>query len=495
MIDRIRVLQLRGGLLFSPNDKRCWEETKKFVGTRNGWVDPKYEYELSNQTMELLGVINRSDTFDFYATNVSMGCYANGQAKHNIWAFLYSMMIAYEALIRLEIDKKIRLITPRAMISMTLAEIWMESVIVTLPDEKGDTIRFRSLVHERQTEGLIRFAEAIDWPHISVMREFVEDAYVKICGGGKINMALWSWIYGLALPGNNFIYLIMSSLVTATPSLMESIGPNIYAKNGLVLSDRSYWRAQNAVGKVLAGVKGTKMACGWIGPCPVPDGIEPRWIQIKTRPVEFRKPDRQYEVEEIECGHGNITYRHKTALSSKRSGAWIKAAGDPEHWRVVDGITRATEECQFKSLRLQEIPSDIALSGNEPAAAQLKEYRATVDISIAGELVTYTLYSNPCFITAPHCIDGPHSIHVKDLPRLENTVNVGDLKSKKHNDTGVLIINATCEGGELVARAWCAENEQHAVIRRALGPCLICAVIMASEDGLGVNCLIWTETL
>jgi hypothetical protein len=53
------------------------------------------------------------------------------------------------------------------------------------------------------------------------------------------------------------------------------------------------------------------------------------------------------------------------------------------------------------------------------------------------------------------------------------------------------IINATCEGGELVARAWCSENEQKAVIMHASGPCLLCAVKMVSENGLGVNCLIW----
>jgi hypothetical protein len=70
-------------------------------------------------------------------------------------------------------------------------------------------------------------------------------------------------------------------------------------------------------------------------------------------------------------------------------------------------------------------------------------------------------------------------------------VNAADLKSKKHNDIGVFIINATCEGGELVARAWCSEKEQKAIIRRAPRPRLTCAVKMASENGLGVNCLIW----
>jgi len=60
------------------------------------------------------------------------------------------------------------------------------------------------------------------------------------------------------LPGNNFIYIIMQSLVGATPGLKESIEVNSYPGPGLVLSDRSYWRANTVVGRVLGGLKGIK---------------------------------------------------------------------------------------------------------------------------------------------------------------------------------------------------------------------------------------------
>jgi len=142
---------------------------------------------------------------------------------------------------------------------MTLAERWMKSVLVKLPDETKTYCEYHSLVHERQVvEGLIRFAEAINWPHIYEMREFAEDAYIKIRSGGRLPLQLWSWIFGLVLPGNNFIYIIMQSLVGATPGLKESIGVNRYPAAGLVLSDRSYWRANTVVGRVLGGLKGIK---------------------------------------------------------------------------------------------------------------------------------------------------------------------------------------------------------------------------------------------
>jgi hypothetical protein len=492
LVSRMRTLQLREGQLpWGSTDKSNWEEIKKFVGTTDdGWVRPEYEYEMSSQKMALLNMLNRSDLFDYYSGNDAMGYYAHGGEK-GIFLFYLNIILAYEALIRLQRSSEYRGSgTPRVIAAITLAERWMKSVLVKLPDETKTYREYHSLVHERQVEGLIRFAEAIDWPHIHEMREFVENAYIKIRSGGRLAIQLWSWIFGLVLPGNNFIYIIMTSLVGATPRLKESIGVNRYPAAGLVLSDRSYWRANTIVGRVLGGLKGIKATCGWIGPCPVPEGVKPGWVRVKARFVAFREPDRQYEIEETKTDDGTVTSRQRTPLTSKVSGAWIKSAGDPKNWRTVDGLTKAVEECKFLALCLQKLPTDPELSNNEPVPGS-EEYRATVDFSIAGELVTYTLYSFPVFITATHCIDGPHSIHVKDLPRLENVVNAADLKSKKHNDTGVFIINATCEGGELVARAWCSENEQKAVIRRAPGPCLTCAVKMASENGLGVNCLIW----
>jgi len=152
------------------------------------------------------------------------------------------------------------------------------------------------------------------------MREFVENAYIKIRSGGRLAIQLWSWIFGLVLPGNNFIYIIMTSLVGATSRLKEFIGVNRYPAAGLVLSDRSYWRANTVVGRVLGGLKGIKATCGWIGPCPIPEGVKPGWIRVKARFVAFREPDRQYEIEETKTDDGTVTSRQRTPLTSKVSG-------------------------------------------------------------------------------------------------------------------------------------------------------------------------------
>jgi len=54
-----------------------------------------------------------------------------------------------------------------------------------------------------------------------------------------------------------------------------------------------------------------------------------------------------------------------------------------------------------------------------------------------------------------------------------------------------MIINATGKGAEVLARAWCSERGRNAVIRRAGGPCFVCAVRAAGKRGLGLGTLIW----
>lgn len=105
--------------------------------------------------------------------------------------------------------------------------------------------------------------------------------------------------------------------------------------------------------------------------------------------------------------------------------------------------------------------------------------------------VTYTLSNKPSFVASHPWSKGPHLQHSNDMRRFKHVCTIQDLKNAKKIPGEVLIINATYDGGELVARAWCWENAQHAVVRKGGGTCFACAVTMASGQGLGVNCLIW----
>ena len=62
-------------------------------------------------------------------------------------------------------------------------------------------VDLHSLVHERQAEGLIAFAQRIGWPHVSEFHHHAEGVYANIRAGKEIPFILLDWIMGLVLPG------------------------------------------------------------------------------------------------------------------------------------------------------------------------------------------------------------------------------------------------------------------------------------------------------
>ena len=159
-------------------------------------------------------------------------------------------------------------------------------------DIMGKTIKFHSLVHEQQIEGLLLFAERMRWPYINEVRDYAEDVYSSICAGGTINVHLHDWLYGMVLPGKWFAFKIMSALILCTPSIKDKAGIAPYFECGLVLPTQSYWRLRTVMGRVLGCLPGIISLCGWIGPCPevefdppVEGQVQLRHIRVKARQI------------------------------------------------------------------------------------------------------------------------------------------------------------------------------------------------------------------
>lgn len=58
-----------------------------------------------------------------------------------------------------------------------------------------------SLVHEKQVEGLLKFAEILKWPYLNETCDAVEDVYSDLRYGKTIPFDLYDWIFGLVLSG------------------------------------------------------------------------------------------------------------------------------------------------------------------------------------------------------------------------------------------------------------------------------------------------------
>lgn len=157
---------------------------------------------------------------------------------------------------------------------------------------------------------------------------------------------------------------------------------------------------------------------------------------------------------------------------------------------IPDDPPTATEKCELVSLSLEEISPPID-NIKRPPRPYASKFDARISFTVNGKSAMFELEYNPSFVSLPLCLHGPHAIY-----RSQNysVVSISDLKESTFNKSGdedlLLVINATCQGGEAVARAWCAETGRHAVIRRGQGVSFSCAVKMAGKEGLGVGCLI-----
>ena len=129
------------------------------------------------------------------------------------------------------------------------------------------------------------------------------------------------------------------------------------------------------------------------------------------------------------------------------------------------------------------------------------QYRAKIVFKMDNneDPITYTLYTNPVFVTLPPCEGGPrglHEVHLRELPVYQRNIwTIERLKDHTSEDADdeVMVINATGTGAEVLARAWCSERGKNAVIRRSGGPCYVCALRGTGKGALGVAALIWVS--
>jgi hypothetical protein len=385
--------------------------------------------------------------------------------------FIYQILLAYELYLRLD-KTSLCTITDKVLACMFISQIWIQNVEVT-QIEKG--FKMNSLVHEGQIESLLQFAEILKWPHLDEARHYVENVYSGLQAGQNVPLDLWDWLFGIMLPGRWFASKVMTALVLATPST-KSMGPAYHTECGLVLPDQSYWRSTTALGKVLGGLVDVKAISGWIGPCMRPESPKINgWITVRTRGVAFPESDE--------------SNRRVLQPQSGEDLQHVEAIENVSNWVYPPSPAQLSCNCTLNTIQLKELPP---AGGGRSNSKTATEYQATITLGIDAAPVTYTLYTNPLFITSTPCSNGQHPVHPRELFGLNNVWDVQNLKNAHAPHEELMIINATCDGGELVGRAWCSEMGRHAVVRRGNDTCFACAVELAGNCGLGVGVLIWS---
>ncbi|KAF3894273.1 HeLo domain-containing protein [Trichophyton interdigitale] len=381
------------------------------------------------------------------------------------------------------------------------------------PEEKGITreyIEADSKVIEQQMDGLLAFAKHMEWEYLDETREFSEQASWKYKDFFQSSGLATDWSYGLTLPGKWMSFKIMATLIHSSPSTRQ-LGPAQDYEDGVSLPAKSYFRIRTVLGRVLGCHPGCKSICGWIGPCPpinfissqpVSASVEARYIRLKARKIPpLRYPPRTSE-KAVDQTYYHYQFMFMGQQPDEETSEYMKSIHDPNQWITPQPPFRQSSIIAMKSVNLENIPAE---DSHQALVESTTEYQSSITFEVDGSLVTYTLLTNPVFISPPACRPGPHGeqhkVHFRELHRFSrqhvyNVTRLGEyLGTPSEEDAiDIMVINATGTGdAEMLARSWCAERGKNAVIRKAGGPCYTCAVRAASKGALGTGVLIWVS--
>lgn len=358
-------------------------------------------------------------------------------------------------------------------------------------------LRLQSRCHKTQVEGLVRFAQEMQWPHVGELRDYTRDVWGKLMRGAIGSCCVLDWLLGVTLPGNKMAFNLLCSLIELSPSVTNlHLAPS--TEHGLSLPQCSYWRSRSVLGRVLGAWPGVSELCGWIGPCPpvvLDHAVSKKKIaaHILCDPAlvpTIKTPDALLADPDQRLAHWRL--RPNEDIQS-----YVSEMTNEKSWTVPRPPTQELKPVAVKAIRLRQ------LSFRPDSTDRDVEYKATIDFSFVlrkivplTKVVSFTLYANPIFVSLPACRGGDHAVHAREMQQYDVSVipvhNLRDHNGKVEKGR-LVVINATCNGGELMARAWCAERGRNAVVRRPGGPCYTCALRGASKGGVAVEVLIWVS--
>ncbi|GAB7344793.1 hypothetical protein MBLNU457_3256t1 [Dothideomycetes sp. NU457] len=96
-----------------------------------------------------------------------------------------------------------------------------------------------------------------------------------------------SWFTALVLPGEAASHFLISTLLEHSPSALAALGDTANLYGGFYYSGRSYWSKSCIVGRVLAATTGAREVMGWIS-TPYPSHHTEEWITIDSSPLPLR---------------------------------------------------------------------------------------------------------------------------------------------------------------------------------------------------------------
>ncbi|KAL2827119.1 hypothetical protein BJY01DRAFT_255787 [Aspergillus pseudoustus] len=385
-------------------------------------------------------------------------------------------------------------------------------------DLLGNVLRWCSTVYTRQEQGLIAFAESIKWPYIEEVRHRVTGLYDRMLDlkEDDILPCVHDWLHGLSVPGRWYADSLINALVSSSASL-KSIGISTSGNLGLVLTSATYWRTTTTLGRVLAALPGVVSVNGWVGPCP-PAKVNQGWRsvpQARWVDVPFLVPALAHRI--IKTGDNDPV----DFCENEEIDTYLAEIMDVSKWTIPGTPEHDPQRYAVKSINLKPSQSDqdkeldlvcdanitFEVHNPEPEEPMKNEKRQSLTKRLfrrdkkTSETIRYDvdLRVLSTFVVLPKCHtfgEAGHPVHNRELHLFQlkawTPAHLVDDDTWKNAAVGdVIVINATGEGAEIMARAICCLRSLSAAVRKPGGPCFACSVKSARR--LRILALIWCD--
>jgi hypothetical protein len=478
----MEVLNHRNKVGISASDVENYLDLQKLIGD---WatmesITPEM-YTLDKQCEAIIKILNNPAYTYNHFNNRSVSRLVHMKYQN-------AVTIAYQCLLALELMLRLPRASPSALTGLNakvqaeliLSKRWIDNIEVYWRPNDDYNYFFKSKIHAQQIDGMIKFAKEIRWPYRDMAEKNLREAWEFAQSGAVLDDHVWDWIHGACLPGKYYSIKAMSVLMALSPPEIKELGTAPYTNAGLMLTDRTYWRAPTVLGAVLGGMKGVKSCLHWIGPCvPVIEGVEfvAQWLSVTTRFIIAP------EMTDTNIKSSALLPYDMNDLAPKDFEARLRRMELSDNWVNPHPPPPKLPENGGDKIEVQGIKLEKYSVTNATGALQESNaFYASLLIRLNGHLITYNLTYNPLFTCSHPCI-GSHERHKSQIKY--TIVEAAALQNSPRFDH-VLIVNVQGSSeADVMARAWCAQQGRNALVKIPQ-TCFCCAWELARSINVQV---------
>jgi hypothetical protein len=300
-----------------------------------------------------------------------------------------------------------------------------------------------------------------------------------------------TFLTGFILPGEAISHFLISTLLENDAAAITALGDSANLYSGFIYKERSWWSKACVIGRVLACLRGATECMGWISlPC-VPSGFEDGWVDVKSTPVEHTGAPRIEDVDALAADSSLVASKDLVSLKP----------GD--FTLPLDSENLPVWSTKFGGLQLDLLEESNLVDSITPSFSATLHFSSSSISNELGGQPNIALHHLVTFISAYPCTTPPieklqilkgsrrnetvlealpaHPLHISQIYQIIPVASAltqsfsfpDDLSSENE----VVVLDARGDNVlELLARAWCSLQGEHALISRVGTTCLACSI-------------------